>query len=242
MSVLVVDDLRLHYEVRGHGPLILVPWCNFPWASLDVDLLADGYTVVIASPRGFGDSDRVSAGYQAGTIRADLEAVLDHLGVDEYIAFGYSMTGSVAPWLGHGNPRVRAVVSGGFPTTASYGSLLPYIERNRAETVQDPDRWATMTRKFDPDALLAWYHELDTIPPGGLVDRLDCPVYCFWGDADEVLDELVGLDVLRRETSARGIPFESLPGKDHEGMLADINLAIPGVRNWLHTVVPPSEM
>jgi len=79
MSVLVVDDLRLHYEVHGTGPVIVIPRCNFPWASLEISLLADGYTVVIASPRGFGESDRVSTGYDAGTIRSDLEAVLDHL-------------------------------------------------------------------------------------------------------------------------------------------------------------------
>jgi len=161
--------------------------------------------------------------------------------VEEYVAFGYSMTGSVAPWLAHGNPRVRAVVSGGFPTVSSYASLLPYIEANLAETKQDPDRWATMTRKYDPDALLAWYHQLDTIPPGGLVDRLDCPVYCYWGGADEIINDLVGLDTLLSETSARGIPIELIPGRDHEGMLDDIDVAIPGVRDWLHTVVPPQQ-
>lgn len=138
MSVLVVDDVDLHYEVHGQGPAILIPRCNFGWASLDVDLLTDRYTVVIASPRGFGESDRVTAGYDACTMRTDLEAVLDHLGVEEYIAFGYSMTASIAPWLAHGNPRVQAVVSGGFPTVMSYASVLACIETNCAEMKQAP--------------------------------------------------------------------------------------------------------
>jgi len=234
--VLVVDEVAVSYEVHGAGPAILIPWCNFAWSSLTLDLLTKGYTVVIASPRGFGNSDRVSAGYTADTIRTDLEAVLDHVGIEQYAAFGYSMTGSVAPWLAQDNPRVRAVVSGGFPISTSYAALLPYIEANRAETQREPDRWATMTRKFDPDALLAWYRRLNSLPPGGLVDRLDCPVYCFWGGDDEVIEELVGLETLWRNTTARDIPVEVFPGRDHEGMLQDIDAAMPGVCRWLHGV------
>lgn len=143
------------------------------------------------------------------------------MGVQEYAALGYSMTGSVAPWLAHRNPRVQAVVSGGFPSVTSYASLLPYIEANRAETKQDAVRWANMTRKFDADALLAWYQHLDTNPTG-------LP-----------LGPTRGLETLQSEVVARGIPFESIPGKDHESLLADINIAMPGARSWLASVYPP---
>lgn len=231
--MLVIDHLAIYYEVHGTGPVILVPWCNFAWSSLDLDLFTDRYTVVVASPLGFGHSDRISVAYQARTIRSDLEAVLDHLGIEQYVAFGYSMTGSVAPWLAHENPRVRAVISGGFPTAASYDSVLPYIEANRAETQRNAGAWSTMTSKFDPDALLAWYRHLNSLPPGALVDRLTCPVYCYWGGADEVIDELVGLETLRRRTSERDIPFDVIPGRGHEDMLSDINVAMTDVRIWL---------
>lgn len=239
MPKLEIDGLAIHYESRGSGPAILIPWCNFPWSSLDVGLLAAHYTVVIASPRGFGESDRTATGYSAATIRSDLEAVLDHLGVDEYVAFGYSMTGAVAPWLGHANPRVRAVVSGGFPTATSYSKVLPYIINNLSDTRKDPARWRAMTTKFDPDAPLAWYRELDMLSAGGLVDHLDCPVYSYWAGDDEVIDELVGLETLRNAMLKRGLPFEVLPSRDHEGLLKDINSAMPGILRWLQSTVPP---
>ncbi|TWP39069.1 alpha/beta fold hydrolase [Leekyejoonella antrihumi] len=149
MSVLEIDDLAIYYEAYGSGPAILIPWCNFAWSSLDLESFTRLYTVVLASPRGFGNSPRVAAGYAADTIRTDMEAVLDHLGIEQYVAFGYSMTGSVAAWLAHDNPRVQAVISGGFPMVTSYAALLPYIQANRAETQQDPKRWEAMTGKFD---------------------------------------------------------------------------------------------
>ena len=82
MSVLEIDGLTLSYEVCGAGPAIVIPCCNFPWHTLDLGLLTEAYSVVVASPRGFGYSERVGAGYGANTIRTDLEAVLDHVGID----------------------------------------------------------------------------------------------------------------------------------------------------------------
>ena len=236
MSVLKVDGLSLSYEVHGAGPAIVIPWCNFAWDALDLGLLAQDHTVVVASPRGFGNSQRTDARYDASTIRTDLEAVLDHVGIEQYVAFGYSMTGSVAPWLAHDNPRVRAVISGGFPAASSYASLLPYITANRAETRQDALRWAEMTRKFDPDALLAWYRHLDSLGPGELVERLSCPIYCYWGGSDEVLEELVGLEELEADTASHNIPFVVHPGRDHEGMLRDIDAAVRELLPWLREV------
>jgi pimeloyl-ACP methyl ester carboxylesterase len=119
MPVLSVDGVTISYEVHGTGPAMLIPRCNFAWSSLDLSAFVDDYTVVIASPRGFGNSERLARGYTVETIRSDLEAVIRHLDFEDYIVLGYSMTGSVAPWMAHNNPRVRAVVSGGFPTPTS---------------------------------------------------------------------------------------------------------------------------
>jgi pimeloyl-ACP methyl ester carboxylesterase len=241
VPTLEIDGLAIHYEIHGDGPAILIPWCNFPWSSLDPGLLAAYYTVAVVSPRGYGLSGRSPTGYSVATIRSDLEAVLDHLSIDEYVPFGYSMTGSVAAWLGHANRRVRAVVSGGFPTATSYAAVLPRILTNLAETKTDPDRWKALTSKFDPDALLAWYRELDSIPAGGLVDKLDCPVYSYWAGSDEVIEELVGLETLQNAMLTRRLPFEVIPEMDHEGLLNSINVAMPGVLKWLHHAVPPGK-
>jgi pimeloyl-ACP methyl ester carboxylesterase len=239
VPTLEIDGLAIHYESRGSGPAILIPRCNFPWSSLDVGLLAAHYTVVIASPRGFGESDRTATGYSAATIRSDLETVLDHLGVDKYVAFGYSMTGAIAPWLGHANPRVRAVVSGGFPTATSYSKVLPLIISNQSDTRKDPALWTATTTECDPDAVLAWYRELDMFSAGALVDHLDCPVYSYWATDDEVIEEVVDMETLRNAMLQRGLPFEVFQSRDHGGLLEDINSAIPGILRWLQSTVAP---
>jgi pimeloyl-ACP methyl ester carboxylesterase len=57
MATLIRDDLDLRYEVTGAGPALLLPAFNFRWGDyLDVGLLTGRFTVVTASPRGFGAS------------------------------------------------------------------------------------------------------------------------------------------------------------------------------------------
>lgn len=238
MSVVEVDGLALHFETFGTGaPAVLIPECNFDWSALDTAFLARDYTVVIASPRGFGASARTEGPYSAATIKSDLEAVLDHVGVGHYVTFGYSMTGTVAAWLAHENPRVRAVVAGGFPIASSYVAVLPYIQANQADAAKDPRRWQAMAQKSDPAAVIAWYRELDSLPPGGLLDALDCPLYAFWGGDDELIEELAGLNEHRAMMRARRLPFEVVAGRSHEAMLSNINEALPRVRRWLDQVV-----
>jgi len=47
------------------------------------------------------------------------------------------------------------------------------------------------------------------------------------------------LDPPIRARSKRGLPFEVFPGRDHGGLLKDINSAIPGILQWLHSTLPP---
>ena len=60
VATLTRDGVDLRYEVTGSGPAILLPALNFRWADyLDIGLLAGCFTVVTASPRGFGASGRL---------------------------------------------------------------------------------------------------------------------------------------------------------------------------------------
>ena len=238
-----VQGVSLSYEVHGAGPCVVVPRCNVGWDDVDLGSLTD-WTVVVVSPRGFGASDRPGWAYDAGTVRTDVEAVLDHLGIQQYAALGYSMTGAVAAWLAHDNPRVRAVVCGGFPAASSYARVLPHVVENHREAERDGARWAEVTQEYDPDALLAWWRLLDALPPGALVDRVDrvaCPVHLFWGDQDEVIDGLVGLGTAATEAGARDLPGHVLPGLDHEGGLEHLDEAVRSLRPWLREVWPGAE-
>jgi hypothetical protein len=68
----LVGDASLTYAVRGSGPGLVVPWCNFPWPDMPfVDALAARYRVVMASPRGYQGSTRLagSLDYSADLVR-----------------------------------------------------------------------------------------------------------------------------------------------------------------------------
>ena len=63
MTTLARDGLELRYEVHGgSGPALLLPQLNFSWPDyLDLGPFTERFTVVSASPRGFGRSDRLDA-------------------------------------------------------------------------------------------------------------------------------------------------------------------------------------
>jgi pimeloyl-ACP methyl ester carboxylesterase len=57
VATLIGDGLQLRYEVTGSGPALLLPAFNFRWGDyLDIGLPGGRFTVVTASPRGFGGS------------------------------------------------------------------------------------------------------------------------------------------------------------------------------------------
>ena len=97
-----VGDASLQYSVRGSGPGLLVPVCNFPWPDTPfLDVLAERFTVVAASPRGFRASTRLpsSDDYHADVLATDLLAVCDGAGLDRFSVLGYSLTAAIAAWL-----------------------------------------------------------------------------------------------------------------------------------------------
>jgi pimeloyl-ACP methyl ester carboxylesterase len=87
VTTLTHDGLDLRYEVTGSGPALLLPAFNFRWGDyLDVGLLAGRFTVVTASPRGFGASGRLAAaaGYRVADLASDLAAVMEAAGFERF--------------------------------------------------------------------------------------------------------------------------------------------------------------
>jgi non-heme chloroperoxidase len=116
------SNIELHYEVHGQGqPVILIhgyPLNGRSFERQERVLLASGYRAVNYDRRGFGLSDQPTIGYDYDTFAADLNALLDHLQLDDVILVGFSMgTGEVTRYLGtYGSARVRkAVLLGAIP-------------------------------------------------------------------------------------------------------------------------------
>jgi non-heme chloroperoxidase len=116
------SNIELHYEDHGQGqPVILIhgyPLNGRSFERQERALLASGYRAVNYDRRGFGLSDQPTIGYDYDTFAADLNALLDHLRLDDVILVGFSMgTGEVTRYLGtYGSARVRkAVLLGAIP-------------------------------------------------------------------------------------------------------------------------------
>jgi pimeloyl-ACP methyl ester carboxylesterase len=85
------------------------------------ELVAAGYRVITYDRRGFGDSSKVTEGYDYDTFAADLDALLTTLDLRDVILVGFSMgTGELARYVhNHGAERVAKL--------AFLASLEPFL-------------------------------------------------------------------------------------------------------------------
>ena len=114
--------IEIHYEDHGSGqPVVLIhgyPLNGASWEKQERALLRAGYRVITYDRRGFGKSSQPTVGYDYNTFAADLNAVLEHIGLDRVVLVGFSMgTGEVVRYLGtYGSARVaKAVLIGAIP-------------------------------------------------------------------------------------------------------------------------------
>jgi non-heme chloroperoxidase len=105
--------IEIHYEDHGSGkPIVMIhgyPLNGNSWERQERVLLPEGYRVITYDRRGFGRSSQPTVGYDYDTFTADLNALLEHLALDDVVLVGFSMgTGEVTRYLGtHGSRRVR---------------------------------------------------------------------------------------------------------------------------------------
>jgi pimeloyl-ACP methyl ester carboxylesterase len=92
-------------------------------------LLEAGYRVITYDRRGFGASSRPAIGYDYDTFAADLNTLLEHLGVHDAVLVGHSMgTGEVTRYLSsYGSARVAK------------GVLVSPIPPFLLQTLDNPD-------------------------------------------------------------------------------------------------------
>jgi non-heme chloroperoxidase len=114
--------IEIHYEDHGSGdPIVLIhgyPLDGNSWERQERVLLAEGYRVISYDRRGFGRSSQPTVGYDYDTFAADLNALLEHLQLEDVLLAGFSMgTGEVVRYLAtYGSRRVRsATLIGAIP-------------------------------------------------------------------------------------------------------------------------------
>src|SRR6202035_3835745 len=143
------------------------PWPEMPYFSR----LCEHFTVVLASPRGYQRSSRLTGDqlYDATTIVRDLLTVCDAVGLRRFSVLGYSLTAAMAAWLARSTLRVDAVVAGGFPLLGSYEAVRRGAERDAAGLTAGDAQAASLLEQFDSRAVLSFYRALAELPDGVLV-------------------------------------------------------------------------
>jgi non-heme chloroperoxidase len=117
--------IELHYEDHGSGrPVVLIhgyPLDGNSWERQEWVLLPAGYRCISYDRRGFGRSSQPTTGYDYDTFAADLNTLLEDLGLVDVVLVGFSMgTGEVIRYLGtYGSGRVRKA--------ALFGTIPPFL-------------------------------------------------------------------------------------------------------------------
>ncbi|WP_419664966.1 alpha/beta fold hydrolase [Streptomyces sp. 2-1] len=126
-----VNGLRLHAVTGGDGPALLLnggwPQTWYAWRHV-MSALARRHTVVAVDSRGAGLSDKPDDGYDAGTLSADLVALMAVLGHDRFDVVGHD----IGTWTGYAlatdHPErvgrlaiVEAVIPGLTPSPPFFG-------------------------------------------------------------------------------------------------------------------------
>lgn len=99
MPFVQVEEGRIFYESLGTGrPLVLLhgAWASHRWWKWQVPSLSRHYRVVSMDMRGHGRSSDLAKGYSVQGFVADLERLLQKLGIHEMALVGWSMGGMIA--------------------------------------------------------------------------------------------------------------------------------------------------
>ncbi|MEZ5323336.1 MAG: alpha/beta fold hydrolase [Microthrixaceae bacterium] len=236
----VSDGLRIHYEVRGEGPpLVLVHgWgasVTFNWAITGwLDALSPVRQVIAIDIRGHGDSDKphTEAAYGYGTMSHDVIAVMDHLGVDRADYVGYSLGADVGAYLlGHRADRFRSMVLMGIgDEDAASLALAPRIatalRADRPDRVADPEARAyreliDLDPRNDREALALaalemWPQGYPVRLGGPGLASVHIPVLVLNG-AEDPYAATVGPFL----AAVPGVQSVEIPGADHLGVLGN---------------------
>lgn len=166
---LEVDGAAVAYRSAGAGPaIVLIKNNRRPLDFGPVAFLTDRFRVLQVQPVGFGASDRPEE-YAFGSIDRQVLAVLDHEGVDRFVAWGFSQMAFMAAMAARGNDRACGLIVGGtsligFPTDAT----MRRLEREPRLPKAALEFWRA-SRRFD------WHLELRD---------LGKPVLIYVGTAD----------------------------------------------------------
>lgn len=150
----VADGVSLSYLEMGSGrPLVMLPGLSGSAIKFarNIPELARHYRVLAIDPRGNGESDKPSYGYNYHTLARDLEVFLTRLGLTDVSLLGHSAGCKIILtwWEIYDRSRVRSIVfSDDAPCCIGDGAFTWEEAVATLEGLNGPDSEA-FTRKFN---------------------------------------------------------------------------------------------
>ena len=246
MPYVMNGDIRIHYEIEGSGPALIMRH-GFTdnlatWYDGYVDPLKREYTLVLIDACGHGDSDkpRDTASYAMEHRVADIVAVIDELKTARAHYFRYSMGG----WIGFGMARyapdrLSSLIVGGMDAAPRkrepHPLLAPGMASRGAAAIVDlwdapmPPALRERVLKNDMEAIRA--SRVDDPAYEDILPTIAVPCLLLAGDKDPIY--------LTAQAHAAKIPnarFVTIPGLNHAGTLFRSDLVVPRITQFLRDV------
>ena len=209
------DGHQIAFDVtgRGEGPGFLFAQRKVGWDRMGyVDRLTDrGAKVLVVDPRGYGDSSRSRDGscYSLEAFCDDLLAGADAVGLEQFVAWGYSNTAALAVALACRTDRCVGLVCSGMDPFLDFTVWSAHVE---AEVATVGEGAYVPEGGFDWRAARAFYAGYAAFQPE-LPERLPCPAVLVHGTDDELIAGSVHRN--RHRIAALGLEIAALDGLDH---------------------------
>ncbi|CAN5641109.1 alpha/beta fold hydrolase [soil metagenome] len=244
------DGVRIHYEVVGDGPpLVLQHGYSLrpsQWQHMGfVEPLIAGYRVILIAARGHGKSDKLHDpdAYTDALMASDVVAVLDDLGIDKSHFCGFSMGGRIGLGVaGHYPNRLLSLVAGGsnpsfVPDPADLAEEVALLSHGTDALLRSmeaggwklPDWFRESVLSNDPEALIAYRKSryVESWEPG-LLANMTMPCLVFAGELDETHDGA--------KAAAEKMPNATFLTIPEQGHIIPPELWLPILQDFLKTV------
>jgi pimeloyl-ACP methyl ester carboxylesterase len=251
MPYAVNQGVRIHYEVEGEGPpLVLLHGLG---ASLEfwritgyVEALVNDYRLMLVDPRGHGSSDKPHdpEAYRMAVRVSDIVSVLDACSISKAHFCGYSMGGWTG-WgiAGYAPERFHSLMIGGCSPLGNAlegPGFLDVFKQGMGAVLAAAEymfgsRWTPAAKAMfsanDLQALIALLSLQEDFDVERLLPTIDLPCLLFGGASDALYAGAE--ECARRMTNATSI---SLPGVDHFEAQYRPDLMLPHIREFLAEV------
>lgn len=231
---------RIHYEVEGKGPLVVLQHGFLDnqqsWKLLGyVDGLTDRYRVATVDSLGHGESDKPTESdrYRLEERAGDLVAVMDALDAEQAHLLGYSMGGWLSAGVAKYHPaRLKSLVVAGWDFVNGMASAVgsdriefeAFLSMARA-AAPELTEWVTGAIEKALDPCLAQLYDLEGAEQAIL--DLEVPVMLWNGREDPYHDLMLAF------ANQHGYQFLSTPGDHMEAMLRGAPEVLPTLRRFL---------